>query len=317
MTKKFRPDYDAHEWKGGYAPYDILKEGTIALVVVSLLVIVLAVVFGSPDIPAVTIKSWSTHDPIDFATTAVNEMNGSTITAQYGAPYNHVNSGSQVLGPLKLEQWAGVRIPINTTNDFVIDPLKALPFQPVLKADLAEWANASTAQRTTWVNNYTKADGKMAFTNDAIVEPATDAGPMPVFINDLTQMARSGALDEALLQGDSFYTMDYTKTLLFISDGNYLGNIASQQHLQGDQWGMMNETGSYPGQAWLWLYTMWYQVPPFSTSSNADIMVMALMLVLTAGLALTPFIPGLRSIPRRTRVYRVIWREHYQNQKTV
>jgi hypothetical protein len=24
---------------------------------------------------------------------------------------------------------------------------------------------------------------------------------------------------------------------------------------------MMNETGSYPGQVWLWLYTFWYQIP--------------------------------------------------------
>ena len=31
---------------------------------------------------------------------------------------------------------------------------------------------------------------------------------------------------------------------------------------------MMNETGNYPGQAWLWLYTFWYQVPPFSTSTQ-------------------------------------------------
>ena len=28
---------------------------------------------------------------------------------------------------------------------------------------------------------------------------------------------------------------------------------------------MMNETGSYPGQVWLWLYTFWYQVKPFSS----------------------------------------------------
>jgi hypothetical protein len=38
------------------------------------------------------------------------------------------------------------------------------------------------------------------------------------------------------------------------------------------------------------------------------------MLLLTAGLTLMPFIPGLRSIPRKSKVYRIIWREHYQNQ---
>ena len=34
---------------------------------------------------------------------------------------------------------------------------------------------------------------------------------------------------------------------------------------------MMNETGNYPGQAWLWLYTLWYQVPPMNTSANGDL----------------------------------------------
>ena len=34
---------------------------------------------------------------------------------------------------------------------------------------------------------------------------------------------------------------------------------------------MMNETGNYPGQTWLWLYSMWYQVPPFNTAPNADL----------------------------------------------
>ena len=53
------------------------------------------------------------------------------------------------------------------------------------------------------------------------------------------------------------------------------------QHLGGDQWGMMNETGNYPGQPWMWLYTFWYQVKPFSTSDNADALVWGLMMVLT------------------------------------
>ena len=44
---------------------------------------------------------------------------------------------------------------------------------------------------------------------------------------------------------------------------------------------MMNETGSYPGQSWLWLYTFWYQIKPFTTSANADILVMAVMGVLS------------------------------------
>jgi hypothetical protein len=51
-----------------------------------------------------------------------------------------------------------------------------------------------------------------------------------------------------------------------------------------------------------------------NNSTNADVEVLAIMLLLTAGLTLMPFIPGLRSIPRKSKVYRIIWREHYQNQ---
>jgi hypothetical protein len=134
-------------------------------------------------------------------------------------------------------------------------------------------------------------------------------------INDLTQMARSGALDQALVTGHGFYTTDYTKPLLFLSDSGYLANVADKQHLTGDQWGMMNETGSYPGQAWLWLYTFWYQIPPFNTSASGDALVFATMGVLSLLLLFVPFIPGLRSVPRKLKIYRIIWREHYEDNK--
>jgi hypothetical protein len=132
-------------------------------------------------------------------------------------------------------------------------------------------------------------------------------------INNLTAMARSGALDESLISNNSFYTTDFTKTLLFISDGSYLADAADKQHLSGSQWGLMNETGSYPGQAWLWLYSFWYQIPPFNASENADALVWALMMFLTVLMIFVPFIPGIRSIPRKTRVYRLIWRDHYKS----
>jgi hypothetical protein len=35
-------------------------------------------------------------------------------------------------------------------------------------------------------------------------------------------------------------------------------------------------------------------------------------MVLSAVLLLVPFIPGLRSVPRKLKLYRLIWREHYQ-----
>ena len=315
MSKKgFRPDVDAPEYTGKYTPYDIIKEGTIALVVVALLAVLLAFMFGSPDERAITIKSWSDNAPVDFATTALSELNGTSATATYGAPYNNASVG-QTLGPLKLAQWVGVHIPIDTVNDFVVNPLKTQPNNPKLTAALAQWSSASSTTQTTWLNSYTKASSKMTFVAGNVVVPVTNAGPVPVMINDLTQMARSGALDSTLMAGQGFYTTDYTKPLLFIADGTYLASIAQKQHITGEQWGMMNETGPYPGQPWLWLYTMLYQIPPYSTTwaDNADVFVWATMMILTAGLLLVPFIPGIRTIPRKVKVYRLIWREHYQS----
>ena len=131
-------------------------------------------------------------------------------------------------------------------------------------------------------------------------------------LDRLLVMAQSGGLDGALLSQKQFFATDYTKPLLFIADGTYLEDKARGQHLGGDQWGMMNETGNYPGQAWLWLYTFWYQVSPFSTSGNADALVWGLMALLSLVFICVPFIPGLRSIPRWIPVHRLIWRDYYR-----
>ena len=314
MSKRgFRPDVDAAEWKGGHSPYDIVKEGVIALLVVAILSLLLAIVFGSPDVPAITLKKWSNVAPVDFAQDALSQLNGTSETATYGPPYNRGSIG-QELGPLSLAKWSGVTLPIlNTADVFVVDPLKTLPAASPLSGDLRRWSSASSSQRSTWVANYTKAAMHLSFANNSLVLKTTNTGPVPVMMDSLVTMARSGALDQALGNAGDFYNTNYTLPLLFLEDGSYLGDQAAKQHLTGDQWGMMNETGNYPGQAWLWLYTFWYQISPFNSSGNGDILVWALMMLLSLLLLLVPFLPGLRSIPRKSRVYRLIWREHYRS----
>src|ERR1700685_550140 len=105
-------------------PYDLLKEGTIATIGVLVLVLVLSAVLSSPDVPSVTLQSWSKADPVDFLTTASGELAGSTVVASYGPPYNSGSGSVQSWGPLNLQQWAGVHVPINAPYDFVLEPLK-------------------------------------------------------------------------------------------------------------------------------------------------------------------------------------------------
>jgi hypothetical protein len=310
--RRFNPDRDVAEWQGSYVPYDLVKEALVALLAVGVLIVLLAVVFSSPDEQPVTLKSWSTNNPVDFAQTAITELDATSGVATYGPPYNATTGSSQSIGFFSPEKWFGVHQPVDTAQDFVIDPLKTLPNQPALIAALGRYTSAPPSQQARWTAAYEKGVAKATFANGALRVPQGNYGPVAPMIGALTTMARSGALDGALLSSSQFYDTNYTKPLLYIADGNYLDNLAGQQHLQGDQWGMMNETGSYPGQAWLWLYTLWYQVPPMNSSPNGDLQVWAIMMLLTVVLVFLPFIPGLRSIPRWSRVYRVIWREHYR-----
>jgi hypothetical protein len=301
------------EWHGKYYPYDLVKEFLLALVVVAVLVTGLAVVFSSPDEKPVTIKSWSTANPVDFAQTAITELDGTSATATYGPPYNSTPGSSQSIGPFSPEKWLGVHHPIDTASADVIAPLETIPGQSQLDAAIATYTSAPSAQQATWTAAYEKAVANATSEQGVLKVPSGGYGPVGTMIGSLTSMARSGALDGALLSSRQFYGTDYTKPLLFIADGTYLADLAQKQHLSGDQWGMMNETGNYPGQAWLWLYTLWYQVPPMNSSSSGDLQVWAIMMILTLLLVLLPFIPGLRSIPRWSRVYRLIWRRHYRD----
>ena len=131
-------------------------------------------------------------------------------------------------------------------------------------------------------------------------------------MNSLLTYAQAGGLDGTLVTSKNFYQTDYTNPLLFMADGGVLTNRAMAGNLLGSQWGMMNETGSYPGQVWLWLYTFWYQIKPFSTSANADLLVLAVMAVLSLAFVLIPFLPGVRDIPRWIPIYKLIWRDHYR-----
>jgi hypothetical protein len=302
------PQHDDGKWHGRTREYDLVKEFVIALVVVALLTTALAAIFSSPDIKQVTLATWSRSAPDDFVATAATELDGTSGTASYGAPYTHTAGAAQKLGPLSLQHLAGVTQPVDTVNDFVVNPLDSIPADPTLGIALGAWHAATAAQQQTWATDYDTALAKAPTTRP------TDStfGPVPTMLDRLLHLAQAGGLDGALLLQGQFFQTDYTKSLLFIADGTFLADKAAGEHLAGDQWGMMNETGGYPGQAWLWLYTFWYQVPPFSTSDNADALVWGVMALLSLGLVCIPFIPGIRSIPRWIPVHRLIWRNYYR-----
>jgi len=295
-------------WKGSLREYDLFKEGTIAVIIVTALTLVLAGVIGSPDEPSITLQSWAKAQPNDFVATATTELAGTSETAGYGPPYNNTQGATQTVGPLDLQSLSGVRIPIDTAKDLVITPLSTMPSVP---SGVSEWNGASAADQTAWATAY--SDALAAAPNNDPAQVATgEYGPVPGITHALLGMAASGALDGVLQAKDSFYNLDYTPTILLLGDGAYFGDLATAQHLTGDQWGMMNETGNYPGQSWLWLFSLFYQIEPFKSAGNADLLVVGVMGVLTLLLALVPFIPGLRTIPRWIPLQRLVWKDYYK-----
>jgi hypothetical protein len=307
QSRRKRRTPDSHDYPT--RSYDLVKEFVIALVVMTGLSLALAAVFSSPDDPSITLSGWAKAAPADVVATAAGELAGTTTSATYGPPYNHASSGQSVLG-MHLQKWGGAGLSINSA-DLVLQPLESVSGDSALKQGLAQWQAMSATQQTRDATAYADALAKAPGGDPAQVASGS-YGPVPELAAAFLNLARSGGLEGSLASNGNFYGGDQTRTMLLLTDGAYLEDSAVADHLGGDQWGMMNEVGNYPGQPWMWLYTFWYQVKPFSTSENADAQVWLLMMVLTLALMFLPWIPGLREIPRLVPIHRLIWREHYR-----
>ena len=321
-TRLVQERWEREPWAGPTRRYDILKEGAIALLVVVALTVVLAAVFSSPDDPALTLQGWAKSAPDNFYATTVKELAGTSDSATYGPPYNDGGEG-QVLGPLAVQRWVGVHQPVDPVADFVILPLSTQEQPDPVASALATWKAADPAQQSTWATAYDSVlNDPEGAAGDLTKVPEGDYGPVPVLAQGLTSMATSGALDGVLAAPGAFYNTDTTKQILFLGDGSYLDDAGTANHLQGNLWGMMNETGNFPGQQWLAPFSFWYQLPIFNSeeetgiagtlTSNGDIYIMAIIAVLMLLAIFLPFVPGLRAIPRLLPVHRIIWRSYYR-----
>lgn len=309
-------------WIGKMREWDLVREAGFCTAIVIVVAIVLAVLFSSPSGKGVSLQSWAKANPSDFLNTAATELNGSSETATYGPPYQANQNGSlQGFGFFSPQKWAGVTHPINAPTDLVVNPLQSWAvLDPELASALETWHQASAQQQQNWANNY---QGALGATN-AVVNitlagttgvPAGNYGPVPVMLNSLLKMAASGALDSQMLNSQGFFSLNYTKSLMFLEDGQYLTTLGQNAHLGGGEWGMMNESGCWPGQFWLSLYTLFYQIPPWSTSSSGDLMVAVTVVPFFVLLLLVPWIPGLRSLPRVLKLYRFVWKDYYRKRR--
>ena len=132
-------------------------------------------------------------------------------------------------------------------------------------------------------------------------------------MNGMLGLGRAGLLEGALAtEGNDFapFSFDYSKQLSYFAVAPPYFDTATRLVQQGNpQWGIVHETGNYPGALWLDAYQIWYEVPAIADADNADLLVVTIMLGVFALLMLLPVIPGLDRLPHGLKVYRVIWRE--------
>ena len=224
-------------------------------------------------------------------------------------------SDGQTLGPLPLQKWGGVRIPVDSASDLVVGPLDRVAGDAALTRALAR-VDGGAAGPAHLVGRCLRrrALGSPERRPGAGRRRPRHYGPVPVMTRSLPRPWPGREAWSRPSGQPPFYGGDPTKALLLLVRRRPTSeDQARARSLGGDQWGMMNETGDYPGQPWMWLYTFWYQVEPFASSDNADALVWGLMVVLTVLLALVPFIPGLRSLPRWIPVHRLVWRSWYRD----
>ena len=70
------------------------------------------------------------------------------------------------------------------------------------------------------------------------------------------------------------FEADHTRSLLFMVDGGLPVARAQTEHPLGTPVGHHERGWQLPGQSGLWLYTFRCQIKPFSTSDDADALVM-------------------------------------------
>ncbi len=307
------------------------------MVVVGLLTIGLAAVFSSPDDPLLTFKGWATSAPDNFYATTVSELAGTSESAGYGPPYNEGGDGVAV-GPINMQKCHGRSHPRRPGQRLRHHPAVDLPAAGRSSRPRSRCGKRPTPTsrrrgppRTTTPIQATADDaGELDLdkVRDRRLRPGARPGPGADRHGGLGRLRRRahGAEPE---RRPRLLPTDYTKQILFLGDGAYLDDAATAANLQGNTWGMMNETGSWPGQAWLWLYSFWYQIPVFNApddqvdgisrtlTDGADAIIFYIMACLTLLLLLLPFIPGLRSIPRWIPIHRLVWRDYYRRQKKV
>lgn len=296
--------------------FDLLKEGTISILIAGVLIVGVAAIWGAPYRPAITNQEIANTSPILIEQTALGDLDGTGAIASYGPPYNNGTQGTQSIGFIHPETLWGTPYRINTAKADVLTPLSMLAnasHDSKLQSALITYQTAPNAQQQSWDNNLATALQQAKTVNGVVELPKGNYGPVAIMMNYELDLAKSGLLSGALdRETNHGYTRYNVQNDLLFLQGQALHQIAGSIDMKGEQWGINHDEQAYPGPWWLTPYTFFYQIPPWSTSSAGDEMAAYTVGILFALLVFLPWIPGLNKLPRILPVHRLIWRDWYK-----
>ena len=267
-------------------------------VAVLVAIVTLAAVLGSPDWPRDRISTVAAQDPGGAVLAFTQELDGTA--SSWG------NTGEAGTTPDRL---------------FVLGPLQA--FSPLLgagaSAALAQYDQATPVQRHAWSAAYGAAlmtitpqvSGTMG---EMTTTPSPDSrrlgtlrgdfGPVPALTQASLRLAQGGYLDMYLM--DQMPGHSEHLATIWLYDEPQMLNTAIAGGLTDDQWGMIKERGFPVGPWYLILPAIIHVLlPGGGTGFGFTLWNLALALVF---LLAVPLLPGLRSLPQRLRLYRLVYR---------
>lgn len=275
----------------GYWKYPIIA---LALAVA---LVLLGVFAGSPNSPRATIAATSRQDPGGAVLCFTQELAGSSASA--------ANQQEFGLGP--------------PGEVFVTGPVSS--FAPLLggkvTAALAQYRAAPASQQAAWADNYLKAldtitPAAMEGGMETVVSPdyakigglRGDFGPVPALVQADVRLAQGGYLEQYLEAREPGHSLHLVTIWLY--DHPKMLTDAVANGLTDDQWGMVKERDYNVGPWYLIIPAIIHvEFPGGETGTGFVLWNLLIALIFVFAL---PLVPGVRSLPQKLRLRRLIAR---------
>lgn len=252
------------------------------MVYILAIVLVFAVIFRAPYVPPLTIGSIATNHSDTMALTLLNEFNASSNSATY-------------IDTIDPYTFSTRNVYVTVPYGYYINITGAADEESTFLAETPSAQSGTLAQAYSYF-----------YANGSVSQGVDSQNPLVAVVSELTLMAQKG-IYQPVLQGESASGLNATYVLLFINDTGVLGSEAQSYGLTTSQWGMLKAgANSWSIQYWLvpynYLELMTSGIPWWNDIENASIAFVAFLVLL-----FLPYIPGLRSLPDKLKLYKIFW----------